>query len=86
MIAIPAILAQCAERAGMQVPKDPEDYDAEQYPHWYVYCAMQLGAPLPDAQAHWDNAKVVAAIPDTQIRKVSNQALIRKGFRVGYSK
>ena len=86
MICIPEMLAACAEKAGITLPKDIRNYDADKFPHWYVYKLMQSGAPMPYASAHWDNAKVIAAIPNDRIMKVTYDEVIEMGFAVGYSK
>lgn len=86
MLAFPGLIAPAAEQAGIKLPKDVEDYNKTEYPHWFVFCQMQLGAPMPDPSAQWDNAKVVAAIPNDQITKVTPKQLEEVGFRIGFSK
>ncbi len=86
MLAFPGMIAPAAEEAGIKVPEDLEEYKAIEYPHWAVFCRVQLGAPMPHASAHWDNAKVVASIPDKEIMIISYQKLLDKGLAVGFSK
>jgi len=60
MLAFPEMIAPAAKEAGIKLPPDLENFDSKAYPHWQVFCRMQLGQPMPHASAHWDNAKVIA--------------------------
>jgi hypothetical protein len=94
MICIPEMLAQVASEAGIKVPEhmlrrgldEPRGWNPKEYPHWSVYCNMQLGAPMPTPGCHFENAKIVAAIPDAEIGSLTYDAVIARGFQVGYSK
>lgn len=88
MILFPAMLANCAKDAGIKLPKDvnAEDFDSEEFPHWKVYLAVQLGASLPHPRAHWENARVVAEIPDDKIREITYNQLLERGLAVGNSR
>lgn len=85
MIAFPGMLIRPAKDAGMKVPDDPDDFDKGAYPHFYVYMQAQLGAPMPFPDAPFENAKVIAAIPDEEITKITYQELLEKGFAEGDS-
>lgn len=80
MIAIPALLVNPAEEAGMKVPDDPEDFDAEEFPHFHVFLLLQLGRRMPTPSAHWENAKIVAAVPDAKIKKMTAADFNALGF------
>ena len=82
MIAFAGMLVRCASEAGMPVPEDPEKYDLDAFPHWNVFTTVQLGASMPTPNAHWENAKIIAAIPEKQIRKVTFAQLLKKGLHV----
>ena len=84
MLAFPEMLIAPAEKAGMAVPPDPENFDREEYPHFAVFCAVQLGASMPTPVAHWDNAKVIAAVPEDKIRTITFNQLIANGLSIGY--
>lgn len=84
MMAFPGMLVSAAERAGIKVPDDPDNYDKTKYPHFAVFCTAQLGNPMPYAGVHWKNARVIAEISDEDITKVTFQDLENRGFRVGY--
>ena len=84
MLAFPAMIAGAAEKAGMKVPEDIEEYDKSEYPHWFVFCQLQLGVPMPHASAHWDNAKVIANIPDDRIMTSTAEDIYALGFEVGF--
>ena len=85
MIAFPGLLAGPAEEAGMKVPEDPEDFDPKEFPHFSVFLKVQLGAPMPGPTAHWENAKVVASVPDDLIRLVTFKDLLDGGLSIGLS-
>lgn len=79
MLAFPAMLIPAATEAGMPVPEDADNYDSNEFPHFYVFCAVQLGRPMNPGE-HWDNAKVIAAVPEEVIRFVSVDYLVRNGL------
>ena len=83
MIALPIMLVGPAEEAGMKVPENPDEYDSVDYPHWHVFLSAQLGIPLPSPASHWHNAKIVADIPNSKIKKVTPENLIELGFEHG---
>jgi hypothetical protein len=84
MLAFPEMLLGAAEEAGMKVPPDANDFKGEEYPHFAVFCGVQLGSPMPHSTAHWDNAKVIAAVPEDKIRNVTFNDLVAAGLAVGY--
>ncbi len=71
MIAFPSLLVQPAEQAGIPVPEDIENYDPDEYPYWNVFTIMQCGRRMPSPNAHWENAKIIAAIPADRIKVVT---------------
>jgi hypothetical protein len=84
MIAFHGMLVPAAKEAGIKVPIDVENYNAAEYMHWHVYCTAQLGESHPYAGCHWENAKVIANIPDDEIEKVTVMDLIEKGFAISF--
>jgi len=47
---------------------------------------MQLGQPLPHPAAHWENAEVIAEIPEERLKTVTPGELVEEfGFQIGYS-
>ena len=85
MFAFAGMLVSAAEAAGMKVPPDPENFIPGDYPHFAVFCTMQLGAPMPYAGVHFENAKIIAAIPDDKIKKLKAKQIFALGFQVGSS-
>lgn len=81
MLAFPAMLVEAAKQAGMKVPKDPDKFDPEKFPHFQVFCGAQLGRPLAFWGEHWENAKVVAEVPEKKIRSITIPQLIGKGLK-----
>lgn len=69
MFMLDEMLVRFARDADIAVPPDLDEYDKEQFPHWEVYAAMQLGRPI-SGESPLLNAQVIAAIPDDRIRKV----------------
>lgn len=80
MLAFPSMLTSAAEQAGMKFPSDPDDFSPEEFPHFHVFCAVQLGRRMGQLNEHWDNAKVVAAVSDDDIRSISLADLIDNGL------
>lgn len=83
MLAFPSMLRPAAKAAGIKVPEDLEDYDKNKYPHWYIFCVMQLGASMPYPGVAFDNAKVVAEIEKDELETITAQQLFDRGFYVG---
>ena len=48
-----------------------------------MYETIQLGASMPDSNAHYDNAKIIKNIPNDQIKYVTYADLVNFGIRVG---
>ena len=84
MIAFPAMLVASAKAAGIKVPENPDDYNVEEYPHFTIFCNMQLGSPMPSWSVHWGNATVIAEIPDDKVRTITAKEILDMGFAVGY--
>jgi hypothetical protein len=85
MIAFAGLLVAAAEAAGMKVPPNPDKFDLDDYPHFFVFTIAQLGQPMPTSYSHWTNAKTIAAVPDDKIRFVTFAELLDMGFEVGYT-
>ena len=78
-MAFPGMLVSAAEKAGMQVPPNPNDFDADAYPHFQVYCNVQLCRPMRSGE-HWENAEVVAGIPEDKIRTTTLDEMLSLGL------
>lgn len=81
MLAFPGMLIKAAEQAGMKVPEDPDDFDPKKFPHFQVFCTVQLGRAMTSWTEHWENAKVVAEVPEEAIFTIKMPELIKKGLR-----
>jgi hypothetical protein len=79
MIAFPGMLVSHADSAGMKVPEDPDNFDANKYPHFSVYLTWQIGRPIIRNTSHWDNAKIIADIPEDKIKLITYGELIALG-------
>lgn len=84
MIAFAEMLVEAAKKAGMKVPDDAEDFDQNDYPHFAVFCNAQLARRVVYHGEHWDNAKVIAGIAEDDIRKVTVEDLISRGFSIAF--
>ena len=80
MIAHPGLLLGPAKQAGMKVPEDLDDYEVSEYPHWHVYCFIQLGRPMPTPTAHWTNAEIIAKVSDADIQMATIDDLLALGI------
>lgn len=85
MIATPILLVKPAEQAGFNVPKDPTQWNEKDpmYLRWTIFCNVQIGQSLPYPAAHWDNAMVIAKIPTDELKTITLEELIAKGFKTG---
>lgn len=84
MIAYPELLVGPAEEAGIKVPPDVENYNDSQFPHWHMFCLIQLGSPMPHWTAHWENAKVISKIPEADLKKITFDDLESMGIQLGH--
>jgi len=90
MIAYAGMLVKAAIKAGIKVPtegKEIEDVwhteeNKNKYPHFYTFCLTQLARPVVYHGEHWDNAKVIADIPEDEILKLTIKDLIEKGLSI----
>jgi len=68
MFAFAEMLVPAAKQANMKIPPDVNNYDKNEYPHWHVFTALQLGAPMSHMSVHFDNAKIIADIPKDKLK------------------
>lgn len=80
MLAFPGMIVGSAEKAGMNVPPDPNNFDAAEFPHFDVFCKIQLCRPMLNFGEHWDNAEIIAEISDDEIKTVTLEQLLAKGI------
>lgn len=92
MLAFKSMLIEPAKKAGMAVPEvaDVEAFDLdsdenrENFPHFTVFCLLQLGAPMPSWSSHWRNAEVIANMTVEQIRTFLYEDYINAGCEFGF--
>ena len=80
MMAFATMLVPAASAAGMTVPDDPEDFNADEFPHFHVFCVLQLGKPMRTPGECWENAKVIAGIPGDLICHITVGGCVDRGF------
>lgn len=86
MIAFHHMLVPAAQEAGIVCPPDPDNFVADEFPHFNFFCCAQLGQPMPSAGCHWENAKVVAGIAtEAELKSLTMEQLIERGFQIGSS-
>lgn len=83
---MPQMLVNPAKEAGIMCPEDPDNYEKNDFQHFFVFCNMQLWQPMPYPSVHWDNAKIIASIPKSKITSLNKDQIINLGFNIGYSK
>lgn len=81
MLAFPSMLLSAAEKAGMPCPPNPDKFETEEFPHFHVFCNVQLGRAM-EWDEHWENAKVLARIPVEELKLLTLEDLLEKGLRV----
>jgi hypothetical protein len=81
MIAFPGMLIAPAKEAGMKIPENADNFNSEEFPHFKVFCFVQLGRPMPFPTSHWENAKVVASIPQEKIFTITAGELLDMGIQ-----
>ena len=80
MFAFPTMIVIPAEKAGMKVPPNPDDFDRDIYPHFSVFCAVQLHRELVYWGEAWDNANIIVRLSDVEIRSMTLSDLISIGL------
>lgn len=82
MFAFPSMLTRAAEQAGMKAPSDEDadsdNFNKEDYPHFWVFCLLQLNRPMQPGE-HWDNAKVIAEIPEDKLKSMTPVDFVQAG-------
>lgn len=90
MIVFRSMLLPAAKQAGMSIPELGKDevFDPTKFPHFAVFCAVQLNRPVAYHGEHWENAKIIAALSVEEVKKITLKQLIDKGLsykgRVGW--
>ncbi len=81
MLVFPGLIENAAREAGIAVPPDVDDFDPDEFPHFHFFCVVQLGRSMNSHNEHWENAKVVAKIPEEKIRTINLFQLQEMGFQ-----
>lgn len=79
MLMTPTLLIDASEQAGIKVPKDVYDFPVVDFPHFDVFCKLQLNRPCTLGE-HWDNAKVIAQFSEEEIKQLTVSQAISAGF------
>ena len=75
MLIHPSMLFSAADEAGMKRPSSIDDdadepFDRNEYPHFAVFCALQLCRPMQPGE-HWENAKIIAEMTENQVKNLT---------------
>jgi hypothetical protein len=79
MIIFPRMLVEASIKAGIKVPEDPDKYDPKCFPHFDIFCKVQLCRSIRWGE-HWENAEVVARIPESKLETITILDLIADGL------
>ena len=86
MLVFPEMLIEPATKAGIRTPPLSEvmnnTWPSHEYPHWTVFCNIQIGGSLPDSSSHHVNAEIISKIPDNKIKTVSVEEMMSMGLQV----
>lgn len=82
MLCFPSMLVNAAEEADLPVPPDPENFKPERWPHFALFCSVQLNRPMMNPGEHFDNAKVIAKFRVSQLEKLTWKDLIKAGLKI----
>lgn len=85
MVAFPGMLVNAATKAGIKIPEDTDNWEKskDEFPHFFVFCVLQLGSSMPWAGVLFDNAKVIAGFDESEILTKTGQDILDAGFAVG---
>lgn len=65
----------------MKTPEDSDkDFLPSEFPHFTVFCNLQLCRPMRTHSEHWENAKIIAAIPENELIEMSIGDFLAKGI------
>ena len=81
MIAFAFLLEEPARQAGIPVPKNSDCFNAEKFPRFELFCKAQLGRAMMSANEHWENAKVIAGLPEEVLKTITPEGLRAAGFQ-----
>lgn len=79
MMAFPSMLVDAATKAGMKIPPDPDNFKPEEFPHFHVYCNVQLGRAITWGN-HWNNAEIITKVPEEKLKTITEADLEKLGF------
>jgi hypothetical protein len=79
MMLFPGMLIGACEKSGIKVPENVDEYDPEKYPHFYVFCQLQLGRPITWGE-HWDNAEIISKLTVEEIKTFTLAEYLSRGL------
>lgn len=88
MIVFEGLIAVAAKKAGMKTPPEEQldvkvgGWDKKDYPHFFVFCNLQLGRSMSSPNQHWENAKVIAAIPEEKLKTMTVEDFVAAGVDI----
>lgn len=82
MMAFPSMLISPAKDAGIKCPNldVTNEWDTEQFPHFTVFCNLQLGRPMKMDGEQWRNAKIIATFTEEQIKVATLNDFLAAGL------
>lgn len=82
MLMLPSMLLSACADSGIPTPGDTVDdtgYDPEEFPRFHLFCLYQLCRPCRWGE-HFDNAEVIANVPEAKLKTITLEELIALGF------
>lgn len=80
MMVFPSMLVGACKKAGIKVPEDVDNYDAENFPHFSVFCTLQLCRPMVSLDEHWNNAVIISKLSKKEIETFTLTDYLAKGL------
>lgn len=82
MFAFTGMFEPHIKNSNLRLPENFDNYNPDQYPHFHVFVLAHICRPI-DVRALEDNANIIAAIPEDEIKEVTFTQLIERGVVCG---
>lgn len=79
MMLFPEMLVGACEKSGIRVPENLDEYDIEKFPHFFIFCQLQLGRPIRWGE-HWDNAEIISKLTVEELKTFTLQDFLSRGL------
>ncbi|MCD7996428.1 MAG: hypothetical protein LUH21_04255 [Clostridiales bacterium] len=83
MFAFPGMFYNHIRDSNLKMPEDFENYEPEEYPNFHVFMLTHLCQPI-EIESLEDNANIIAAMTDGEIKQVTFAELLEQGVAFGH--